>query len=278
MTARKNGPSPKNDPPGKSGRWGVLLDIDGVLYVGDEPIEGAHQAFSELRELSDGVRLMTNTTSRSRRAVHEHLRALGFDVSLQEILTPAAMAERYCRERQYDSVAVLVSEGLREDLAALESATPGAHTDAVILGDLGDGFTPEVLNGAFRALMDGAELVALQHNRYWRRADGLALDVGAYAAALEYASGTEAVTVGKPARAFFQAAMDDMGSENGVMVGDDVEADVGGAMAAGLPGVLVRTGKYRQEALNARVTPTAVVDSIKDVPRLLARMLPARQG
>ncbi|MGO9322347.1 MAG: TIGR01458 family HAD-type hydrolase [Solirubrobacteraceae bacterium] len=259
---------------GANGPIGVLLDIDGVLYVGDEPIPGAHQAFSELRELSAGVRLMTNTTSRSRRAVREHLLEMGFDVSLDEVLTPAAMAERHCKERGYEAVTVLVSEGLREDLDALESATPGAHTDAVILGDLGDGFTPEVLNGVFRAMMDGAELVALQHNRYWRRADGLALDVGAYAAALEYATGHEAVTVGKPAREFFLTAMADMGLERGIMVGDDVEADVGGAMAAGLPGVLVRTGKYRRDALKARVTPTAIVDSIKDVPGLLPRIFP----
>jgi len=171
---------------------------------------------------------------------------------------------------------VLVSDALREDLAALESATPAAQIDAVILGDLGDGFTPEVLNGIFRALMDGAELVALQHNRYWRRADGLALDVGAYAAALEYASGREAVTVGKPARAFFLAAMADMGLAHAVMVGDDIEADVGGAIAAGLLGVLVRTGKYREDALDTGVTPTAIVDSVADVPRLLAHLLPAR--
>ena len=263
MTAEKDGPI------------GVLLDIDGVLYVGDEPIAGAHEAFSELRELSGGVRLMTNTTSRSRRAVRGHLLEMGFDVSLEEVLTPAAMAERHCRERGYQAVTVLVSEGLREDLDALASVIPGGHTDAVILGDLGDGFTPEVLNGVFRAMMDGAELVALQHNRYWRRADGLALDVGAYSAALEYATGHEAVTVGKPAREFFLAAMADMGLERGIMVGDDVEADVGGAMAAGLPGVLVRPGKYRRDALKARVTPTAIVDSIKDVPALLPRIFPS---
>jgi HAD superfamily hydrolase (TIGR01458 family) len=260
--------------PAKDGPIGVLLDVDGVLYVGDQPIAGAHEAFSELRELSAGVRLMTNTTSRSRRAMREHLLAMGFDVSLDEVLTPAAMAERHCQERGYEAVTVLVSDGLREDLQALESVAPGERTDAVILGDLGDGLTPEVLNGVFRAMMDGAELVALQHNRYWRRADGLALDVGAYAAALEYASGHEAVTVGKPAQAFFLAAMADMGLERGIMVGDDLEADVGGAMAAGLPGVLVRTGKYRQDALKARITPTAIVDSIKDVPGLIARILP----
>ena len=65
-----------------------------------------------------------------------------------------------------------------------------------------------------------------------------------------------------------------MGLEHAVMVGDDVEADVGGAMAAGLPGVLVRTGKYRRDALPEGVTPTAIVDSIEDVPALLSRILP----
>ncbi len=259
----------------KDGPIGVLLDIDGVLYVGDEPIEGAVEAFSQLRELSAGVRLMTNTTSRSRRVVCEQLVAMGFDVSLEEVLTPAAMAERHCREREYSAVTLLVSDGLLEDLGALGRTTLGAETDAIVLGDLGDGFTPEVLNRIFRAIMDGAELVALQHNRYWRRADGLALDVGAYAAALEYASGRDTVTVGKPARAFFLAALAEMGLQRGVMVGDDLEADVGGAMAAGLPGVLVRTGKYREDALKAGITPTAIVDSIKDVPGLLARILPS---
>jgi HAD superfamily hydrolase (TIGR01458 family) len=145
----------------------------------------------------------------------------------------------------------------------------------VILGDLGDEFTPETLNGAFRLLMDGAELLALQHNRYWRRADGLALDVGAYSAALEYASGREAVVVGKPSAQFFHAAVADMGLEEAVMIGDDAEADVAGAMAAGLAGVLVRTGKYRDDAITRRVTPTAIVDSIVDVPNLLARMYSA---
>ena len=144
----------------------------------------------------------------------------------------------------------------------------------MILGDVGAGFDAELLNRAFRLIMDGAELVTLQHNRYWRRADGLALDVGAYAAALEYATRREAVVVGKPAEAFFQAAIVDMGLDSAVMIGDDVEADVGGAMAAGLPGILVRTGKYRQDALPPEVTPTAVADSIADVPALLARILP----
>jgi phospholysine phosphohistidine inorganic pyrophosphate phosphatase len=258
--------------PADEATFGVLLDIDGVLYVGDEPIVGAHEALTQLREQSAGVRLVTNTTSRSRRDVVEHLRELGFEVSHEEVLTPAAMAVSHCEEHGYESVTMLVSEKLREDLTALRELKGGERADAVVLGDLGDGFTSEVLNGAFRQLMDGAELVSLQHNRYWRRKDGLALDVGAYAAALEFASGREGVVVGKPSEAFFKTAIDDMGLELAVMIGDDVDADVGGAMAASLPGVLVRTGKFRQDALSARVTPTAIVDSIADVPDLLARI------
>lgn len=256
------------------GQLGLLLDIDGVLYVDKQPVEGAREALAELRAMSSGLRLVTNTTSRSRREVFEQLQGLGFEVSLDEVLTPAAMAVRHCHERGYRSVALLVSEKLREDLSELEAQAPGkdAEVDAVILGDLGAGFTPEVLNETFRQMMDGAELVALQHNRYWRRGDGLALDVGAYAAALEYATGHESFVVGKPAREFFLAAVADLGVEHALMVGDDVEADVGGAMAAGLPGVLVRTGKFRHDALTARVTPTAIVDSIVDVPELLARL------
>lgn len=252
--------------------FGLLLDIDGVLYVGDQPIAGAHEAFTRLREVSAGLRLMTNTTSRSRREVCERLLGLGFEVTLEEVLTPAAMALAHCRERSYASVALHVSDALREDLDELESAAADGPVEAVVLGDLGAGFTPEVLNGIFRVLMDGAELVALQHNRYWRRADGLALDVGAYAAALEYASGRDALVVGKPAPEFFRTAVAELGVQQAVMVGDDAEADVGGAMDAGLAGILVRTGKFRHDALTARVTPTAIVDSIADVPALLERL------
>ncbi len=260
---------------GASGPFGVLLDIDGVLYVGDEPIAGAHEALAQLRELGEDLRLVTNTTSRSRRQVAEHLAELGFDASFEEILTPAAMALRYCSERGHEAVELVISDGLREDLAGLAEPAGGGRVDAVILGDVGERFDSPLLNRVFRLLMDGAELIALQHNRYWRRSDGLALDVGAYAAALEYATSREATVVGKPSEAFFRTALDAMGIERAVMIGDDVEADVGGAMDAGLAGVLVRTGKFVDKGLPVQVRPTAVVDSIVDVPALLERVFPA---
>jgi HAD superfamily hydrolase (TIGR01458 family) len=259
------------DTSGGAGSLGVLLDIDGVLYVGDEPIPGAIEALRRLRLICAGVRLVTNTTSRSRRQIVDHLRALGFDATADEVLTPAAAAVRHCRERGHRRVALLVADALREDLGELEEAPPGAHVDAVLLGDMGV-FTDATLNIAFRMLMDGAELVALQHNRFYRRSDGLVLDVGAYAAALEYGSAREGVVVGKPAPSFFAAALADIGigAAEGVMVGDDVEADVGGAIDAGLRTILVRTGKYHHDLVAASgIEPTATVESIADVPALL---------
>jgi len=119
-----------------------------------------------------------------------------------------------------------------------------------------------------------ADLIALQKNRYWLRADGLSLDVGPFVAAIEYATGREAHVVGKPASGFFDGVLGELGVSAGaaVMVGDDVESDIGGALRAGLAGILVRTGKYREEQVReSGLQPTAVVDSIADVPKLLDR-------
>jgi HAD superfamily hydrolase (TIGR01458 family) len=250
----------------------LLLDIDGVLHVGEDPIPGSVEALAELREIASGLRLVTNTTSRSRSEVVSRLQKVGFELSVDEVLTPAAMAVTYCAEHDYKHVKLLVSESLREDLEGIDELADGETVEAVILGDLGDDFNAAVLNDAFRALLDGAELIALQHNRYWRHHDGMRLDVGAYAAALEFATQTKATVLGKPSPDFFAAALAELDAEakNAVMVGDDIEADVSGAQAAGLDGVLVRTGKFREGAVTDRgFGPSATIDSIADLPQLL---------
>ena len=254
----------------------VLLDIDGVLHIGEEPIAGACAALGELREITDRIRLLTNTTSKSRRQIVAQLERLGFELSAEEVLTPAALAVKYCREQGHKRVKLMVADALLEDLEDLDPAGDGEPADAVLLGDLGDALTPSLLNDAFRPLIEGAELIALQHNRYWQSPDGLVLDVGAYSAALEYAGQCEAFVVGKPAAAFFTAALDELAAspETAVMIGDDLEADVGGALAAGLRGVLVRTGKYRDETLeSSSVTPSEIIDSVADVPALIRKMI-----
>lgn len=251
----------------------ILLDVEGVLYVQGEPIPGATDTLTRLRELCGGIRLVTNTSSISRKEVIARVRKAGFDVADEEVLTPAAMAVRYCREKGFSRVNLMVARSLREDLEEIDVVGTDQKADAIVLGDLGPMFSAETLSHAFRQMMDGAELIALQHNRYWKREDGLVLDVGAFSAALEYAAETEAVVVGKPSGDFFRMALADVGVEasRAIMVGDDIEGDIGGGLGAGIASILVRTGKYKAEKVaESGVEPTAVIDSIADLPDLLS--------
>ena len=248
----------------------LLVDLDGVLYVEDEALPGAREAVDRLRTGDLALRFVTNTTAYSRVRTLDKLALLGFDVEERELVTPAALAVRHCREQGHALVALVMNAEVKRDFAGLEETAGPA--DAVIVGDLGAAFGYEVLNDAFRQITEGAELIALQKNRYWMRADGLALDVGPFVAALEYATGREAYVVGKPARTFFDSVLGELGVEaaEAAMVGDDVESDIGGAQAAGLAGILVRTGKYREDAVRASgIDPVATVATIAEVPALL---------
>ncbi|MGK2877594.1 MAG: TIGR01458 family HAD-type hydrolase [Solirubrobacterales bacterium] len=250
----------------------ILLDIDGVLHVGDQPIPGAVEALDALREMASGLRLVTNTTSRSRAEVAARLHSIGIEASVEEMLTPAAMAVQYCKSHNFEKARLFVSDSLREDLGSLSEATGDETPEVVVLGDIADRFNAETMNEIFHLLMDGAQLMALQHNRYWQHGDGLMLDVGAWAAALEYATGRTAITVGKPSNEFFNAALASLGvdANSAVMVGDDIEADVNGAQTCGIQGILVRTGKYRDGVASERgFGPAAIIDSIADLPALL---------
>ena len=166
-----------------------------------------------------------------------------------------------------------MNEEVKRDFKELQETT--GRADAVIIGDLGSAFGYDVLNHAFRQVMDGAELIALQKNRYWMRADGLSLDVGPFVAAIEFAAGRDAYVVGKPAKGFFEQVLASVGVDPSAaaMVGDDIESDIGGALRAGLDAILVRTGKYREDRVReSSIQPTRVVDSIADVPPLLGTL------
>ena len=252
----------------------LLIDLDGVLYVEDDPLPGAQEAVAALRGAGLALRFVTNTTARPRAAILERLRRLRFDCEPVELITPATLAVLHCAERGHSRVALVMNDAVKADFTALDECDE--HVEAVIVGDLGAEFGYRVLNRAFQHLMDGAELIALQKNRFWLTPDGLSLDVGPFVAALEYAADVEAYVVGKPARGFFATALADIAvaPARAAMIGDDVESDVGGAQRAGITGILVRTGKYREEVVRASVVrPDAVIDSIADLPGLLAGRL-----
>jgi len=222
---------------------GLLLDLGGVLYQGGKPIPGAAEALEALAGSGTPVRFLTNSSRNSRTQVQRRLKQMGLGIPREQIFT-APLAIRDHLERHGLRPLLLVHPELECEFEGLDRENP----DAVVLGDAGAAFTYARLNRAFRLLREGAVLLAVGQNRYFREQDGLSLDAGPFVKALEYASGTQALILGKPSRDFFLKAVEALGCEPAevLMVGDDVESDVNGALAAGLQAALVRTGKYQE--------------------------------
>jgi HAD superfamily hydrolase (TIGR01458 family) len=256
---------------------GVLLDLAGVIYDGDAAIPGAVEAVARLRGAGLPLRFVSNTTRSAKRTVLDRLHRLGLAVTDDELFTPAQAARAWLIEH-HCSPHLLIHRDLESDF---HGVPPGTRR-AVVVGDAGERFGYQSLNTAFRELNDGAEFLALANNRAFKDTDGeLSLDVGPFVAALEFACQRKAIILGKPSPEFFQAALAGMDCppEEAVMVGDDAEGDIAGALRAGFAAALqVRTGKYRAgDEARFEPRPTAVVDDLEEAAEwILARKAEGR--
>ena len=241
---------------------GILCDIGGVLYVGETPCPGAIEAIRRLKAAYP-VRFLTNTTQKTGEQVVAKLQRMGFDIEASELITALDVTKSYLLQHRSSAALILTDAAMRffDDL-------PEAPRRYVVVGDAQANFTYKRLNEAFQILMEGGELLAAAKNRYFKDHDGrLSMDAGGFVAALEYASGKKAHVIGKPSREFYRLACESMGAapEAAVMIGDDIESDIAGAQAAGLRGILVRTGKFTEADLGRGIAPDAVADSVADV-------------
>jgi len=221
---------------------GVLLDLSGTIYLGDEALPRAGEALERLYEYGLPVRFLTNTSRSSRRSIWQRLARMGIKVAEEEIFTAPQAIVAYLNEHRLTPW-LLVHQDIQEEFAGLLGDSP----DAVVIGDAAHDFTYENLNRAFRLLLEGAHLLAVGDNRYFKEGSGMSLDVGPFVKALEFAAGCEALVLGKPSAQFFHAAARQLGClpEETLMVGDDVFSDINGALRAGMKAALVQTGKYR---------------------------------
>lgn len=250
---------------------GVLLDIDGVLYAGGRAIGGGKETVAWLASAGIPFRCVSNTTSRSRRSIAARLRTMGYDIDASWIFNPPLAA---IRRLQGKRTFLLAQGDVGDDFLAAGVPLVEEGAEMVVIGDAGNSFTYRAMNLAFRAVLEGAGIVALEKDRYWMGADGLMLSAGPFVAALEYATGSEAAVVGKPSPEFFRLALEDMGvrPSEALMVGDDLASDIGGAQAAGMKTALVRTGKFRQDAFEASpIRPDLLLRSIADLPGALSK-------
>ena len=252
---------------------GLLIDLDGTVYLGRQLIPGSEQAIDRLREKDAPFLFTTNTSRMSRSDIALSLGSMGLSVEPSEIFSAPVAAARWLKDEGVRRIHLLVADSTREDFRGFEITDD--RPDAVLVGDLGADFTFERLNSAFRSLREGARLVAIHRNRFWLTDQGPTLDAGPFVAGLEYASRQKATLVGKPSPAFFDAASSLLGipRDGLAVVGDDLETDVRGGRAAGLVTIQVRTGKFDQALLDEALPdqrPDHIVSGLADVPSLLA--------
>jgi HAD superfamily hydrolase (TIGR01458 family) len=229
---------------------GFLIDLDGVLYTGTTPVPGSMEALHALDELH----------------------RMGYAIDPARILTPAVAAARTLVQQGKQSCLLLSTGDVHRDFEEHGIATDDPHADTVIVADAGDAFTYQGLTEAFRLLLSGGELLALEKDRFWMGDTGLMLSAGPFVAALEFASGKTSRLIGKPAKEFFLQAVGELRLDPGMvaMIGDDISSDILGAKACGMKGFLVKTGKFREEEVRrSPVRPDLIMDSLAALPMYL---------
>ena len=253
---------------------GILFDLDGVLYIGSQVIDGARQIIQEIRQRGFICRFITNTSTLSRRSLHHKLTSLGFDIAENEILSAPQATLVYLQQFNDPVCRLLLADDVKQDFQALKQSTEKA--DFIIIGDIGEQWSYSLLNSVFNQLMDGARLIAIHKNRYWQTETGLKMDIGGFVTALEYASQQQAMLIGKPSSDFFNAALKDMQlpANEVAIIGDDIDSDIGGGQNAGFTGILVKTGKFRPQILTkSPIRPDLIISSIAELTQYLPHHL-----
>lgn len=253
---------------------GLLLDVDGVLHVGGQPVPGAAHLLTRLSARETPFRLLTNTTTASRATLAARLRGMGLPVAEEMLVTAVHATAAYVRRRFPNVPCYLLAKGDAVDdfrAAGVEVVGPDGSPAAgvVVIGGAEDELTYARLNHAYRLLLRGAKLVAMHRNTAWRTADGMSLDSGPFVTALASAARVRATVIGKPAVAFFRQGLRDLGlpASEVVMVGDDAQNDLAPARHLGMTGVLVRSGKPVGPSDEAMAD--VVIDSIAELDRVI---------
>lgn len=251
---------------------GFLIDLDGVLYTGNDAIVRARDAISFLDEQGYRYRFVSNTTRSCRKTISGRLARLGFDIPESTIFTPPLAAIARMVAAGKNRCMLITTGDVYLDFENTCDISWEGAIDYVVVGDAGETMTYDRLNTAFRAVNAGAEIIALEKDRYWMSSGGLMLSAGPFVAALEYATGKTATVMGKPSPAFFEMALHDMhvSPDKAAMIGDDILTDIAGAHAIGMKTVLVKTGKFNEASLkSADVRPDYIIGSIADIGNLL---------
>lgn len=218
----------------------LLIDFDGVLKLGNKPAHGINNFLNYISGKDIPACIISNSTLNSARDLNNFFTANNIELKIP-LMTAADAALNFVKER-YKKVSVYAAPKVKElFIEVLADDNP----EAIVVGDLGKDWTYEILNEIFRKVKNGADLIAMQKNRFWfTPEDGYLLDAGAFINAIEYAADKEAVLIGKPSELYFREGLKKAGGvDEFFMLGDDLETDITGAANIGGKTILIYTGK-----------------------------------
>jgi NagD protein len=247
---------------------GFLIDMDGVVYRGNQLIPGAERFIADLLQLDLPFFFLTNNSQRTRRDVVTKLRRLGINVDEKHIFTCAMATARFLAHQKPGGTAFVIGEGgllnaLHENGYSVVDHDP----DYVVIGE-GRAVTYEMMERAIRMVLGGAKLIATNLDPTCPTQDGLRPGCGALVAMIETATGRKAFSVGKPSAVMMRAARKELGLDaiRTTMIGDTMETDILGAVQLGYRAILVLSGGTSREDLAAfAYRPDRIVDSIADL-------------
>jgi NagD protein len=248
--------------------FGYLIDMDGVIYRGNELIPGADRFITSLCDADVPFLFLTNNSQRTRRDVAMKLARLGIDVEERHVFTCAMATARYLARQKPGGTAYVIGEGgLLNALHSNGYAIVDKDPDYVVVGE-GRTLNFEMVEAALRMILAGAKLVATNLDPNCPTAHGLRPGCGAVVAMLEAASGIKAFSVGKPSPVMLRAARKELGlaTDETIVIGDTMETDILGGAQLGFKTILVLSGGTRREDLrHYAYGPDTIVDSIADL-------------
>jgi NagD protein len=248
--------------------YGYLIDMDGVIYRGSEPIPGAERFIHELRTADIPFLFLTNNSQRTRRDIATKLQRLGFDIEDEHVFTCAMATARFLARQKPSGTAFVIGEGgLLNALHSNGYAIVDKDPDYVVVGE-GRTLNFEMVEAALGMIHGGAKLVATNLDPNCPTQTGTRPGCGAIVAMLEAAAGVKAFSVGKPSPLMLRAARKDLGltTEQTIVIGDTMETDILGGVQLGFKTILVLSGgTSRHDLTRYAYRPDMVADSIADL-------------
>lgn len=247
-----------------------LIDFDGVINLFGKLAPYSKEFFEFLRDQQIPAFILSNSTLKTAEDVREFLVRNQLP-SVVRILTAVDATLEYV-EKNYKRVSVYCIESIKKEFHKFIDDT---NPEAVVIGDLVDGWSVEILNEIFLKVHNGADLVAMHMNRYWSPEENkVMLDAGSFISTIEYATEKKAILIGKPSPIYFQTALGILGynqNSSFLMLGDDIELDIAPAQKMGGNAILILTGKTKLP-LRETLSPDFIANDLLEVLEILKNL------